>query len=1636
MFIKSFLVLVSCLLLSTVEMFAGTHTWSGAVDGAWSNPANWSSGGRPSNSESSITLIFPPGATRFNTTNNLAGLNIGLIQFTGGGYNLEGFGVGTNLNFIPGALVLNNSVNNTLGATLDLHLLGSANFNSSPGGSLTIESQLFGDGALGIDGGQVTLSCATGTEFTGTTFFLRGTLRLQNGFSFLGSWLSTLAIAGPLVIGTTNLADIAAVQLMESHQIATNANIIINPNGILDLNGKNNTVGDITITGGIIATWNGKLTMNGDLSAPYTPLRDGSISGNLSLGDASRIFHVSGGDFTIRAVISDDGSGRGAPGIIKNGFGNLFLATNNTYAGVTMVNTGILAVAAPQALGTTNSGTVVAAGAELWLSANVVMEPLSLSGSGFAFGAPLFGGGTYTWGGVITLNSAQTAIKSFQGYTLTLSNAIVGPGGLLLNGDGAVMMSGVASNTYAGSTVINGDGELLLNKSLNFNGVTSIPGPLIIGDSDSETNRVQVLTGGQIADSAPIVIHPSGRLELGLTSERIGPLTMAGGQISTIGFGVLNLGADVFATNGGSVIIGNMSLGGATRTFNVDETAVLGIVAAVTDGGAPSGIIKIGTGYLSLWESNSYSGATTINGGRIFLHHDRALGSAGGGTIVNSGGTLSMNDVAVASESLSLSGVGNDTLGSLHIEGNSTWGGPVTLATDTTVYIFQQNASLSITGAVNGPGALTKIRGGTLQLGGSQDNTFAGPLRAEQGTVQLSKTSGASAVSTALIIGNDTDPAETATVQLTANNQIANGTPVVIHKSGHLSLGSFSDTIGVLALTGGKASSGTGTLTLGGDLFATNAVQGGTINGHLSLGGSTRTFHLDADLIMNAIIADGGGNAGITKIGPGTLSMTTPSTYGGVTSINAGGLRLSSTGQPGNTTGHTVIADGAFLYLYAGIIVGGEALHLAGVGPDGLGALRALRTNTWTGPITFTGPTTMRANTPDDRIILSGVISGTGSLTKHGEGVLVLSGFQSNTFAGTTYAEEGLLLLDKSDPFVTAIPDNLVIGATSGTVAIVRWMENDQIQNGGPVRTVTVKSTGSLQLNSYDEQIGALIMDGGTVHSGSGTLTLGGDVTAISESFLGGISGRLSLGGVPREINVYSNVVLQVSASIRDGGLPAGLVKTGRGQLNLNSSNAFSGIFEITEGIVSVADDHALGTSIGGTQISTNGSLQLFANKMAEPFSLDGKGHGELGVIYAYGSNHLSGPVTLAGNSRITSIGTNGLITLSNVVSGPGALEKFGLGMLRLAGNSNNTYSGKTIITDGVLQLAKSNAVAIASPIEIGDGFVVEGPDTLQWLAANQIADNSSILVLSSGRLHLNGFTDTVGSISGLGNIELGPGILSVGANNLSTTYYGLISGIGGSITKIGSGTLTLTENNDFAGLATINGGSLVINGMQPLTAVLVQNGSIFGGTGLVSSITTVAGQVMPGTSPGRLRTGNLQLNNASQFIVELNGTNAGVNYDQIAATGNVGLGNAVLKVLPGFAGAVSNQFTIIRKDSANPVTSTFLGMPQDTLFTVDNNTMFQISYTGGDGNDVVLTQISMPSPPQVSTIALLPNGQIEIKGVGLPNVTYSVEANADLNTSNWIPIGSVAPQGNTLLQFIDASATNYTQRFYRFSWP
>src|SRR5581483_7145316 len=120
--------------------------------------------------------------------------------------------------------------------------------------------------------------------------------------------------------------------------------------------------------------------------------------------------------------------------------------------------------------------------------------------------------------------------------------------------------------------------------------------------------------------------------------------------------------------------------------------------------------------------------------------------------------------------------------------------------------------------------------------------------------------------------------------------------------------------------------------------------------------------------------------------------------------------------RPDGTPSETTVLNGADLRLDGNINVSNESLRLQGTGPTGLAALSSTASTTsWTGDVTLTGDTTV--NVSNGQLTLFGAVKEVGaarSLTKVGDGTLVLGGNAANEYSGTTTVNAGTLRLNKS----------------------------------------------------------------------------------------------------------------------------------------------------------------------------------------------------------------------------------------------------------------------------------------------------------------------------------------------------------------------------------------------------------------------------------------------------------------------------------------------------------------------------------------------------------------------------------------------------------------------------------------------
>jgi hypothetical protein len=194
------------------------------------------------------------------------------------------------------------------------------------------------------------------------------------------------------------------------------------------------------------------------------------------------------------------------------------------------------------------------------------------------------------------------------------------------------------------------------------------------------------------------------------------------------------------------------------------------------------------------------------------------------------------------------------------------------------------------------------------------------------------------------------------------------------------------------------------------------------------------------------------------------------------------------------------------------------------------------------------------------------------------------------------------------------------------------------------------------------------------------------------------------------------------------------------------------------------------------------------------------------------------------------------------------------------------------------------------------------------------------------------------------------------------------------------------------------------------------------------------SGVVAPGASPGILTCSNFNAGTlgAGTLQVELNGTTPGTGYDQLSVQGTVALSGITLSASSlNFVAALSNQFVIINNDGTDVVVGTFNGLAQNSSYYVGDQ-IFRISYTGGDGNDVMLTKIGDVFHPTLSIEAVPPNSVRLLWQTNDPG--FGLQSNTNLATNNWAPV-SPAPVILDAHYLVTNPATG-TQNSYRLFKP
>ena len=583
--------------------------------------------------------------------------------------------------------------------------------------------------------------------------------------------------------------------------------------------------------------------------------------------------------------------------------------------------------------------------------------------------------------------------------------------------------------------------------------------------------------------------------------------------------------------------------------------------------------------------------------------------------------------------------------------------------------------------------------------------------------------------------------------------------------SGSSNLGASVTTTGNQTYTGAVTLSADVTLTTtnNGDVSFSNVVDGDydlQVSTH-GTGDTTFAQAVGANTALNniTITTDEFTAAAIKADGTFSLTNLTASTISGILSeTSALALTKAGVGNLTLTAVHTFTGDTT---ISAGdVIVGGSG---------------QLGSGSYGGAISLASGSTLSFGSSVSQT-LSGVISGDGDVEKvtSAASTLTLSG--DNTYTGGTNVSAGYLQSGSSS------------GASPPT--------------SGPFGTATVTVASGAVLDVNGQTVGNAINLSGTGISENGALinshataaTISGDITLAAHTSVGGAH------------------AVTLSGAISGTGI--NFTKVGASTYTLSGNNTYTGLTTISNGVIAITHNNALGTTAGTTTVASGAALHLSNNiTVAEAITIGGTGISTNGAIRNVAdSNTLSGLITLAADAEIQidtgttlalnvasgnaitgtfnltmdSVGTSSIA--DPIATSTGNLTKTGAGTLTLSGT--NTYTGNTTISAGTLKLtgnlnsATDLVIAPSATLDLQAALTAATLD-LDGTISNT-AGTSSLII--SGTANLGGSITTTGTQTYTGAVTLSGG---------DRILQGSTVNFGGTITGTGSHDLTVTGNLD-----------------------------------------------------------------------------------------------------------------------------------------------------------------------------------------------------------------------------------------------
>jgi autotransporter-associated beta strand protein len=1007
----------------------GQSTWN-TLGGSWSFDFNWDPVAVPASDPTTQLIFGASGATSYTTTNDIGPGTFNLNKLT---VNNTGTGTVT----IAGATTANTLTFGGLNPTLDI--TGTTLFTGLMAGAATVTK--VGSGTFIHD--------SNNTGFTGTLIINEGTF-LNRSTTLAVTNFNPVSIVvndgGTYQFGLANAGN---------PNLPNSTYITINPGGMVswqeaeDFGGFHLQGGTLTLqtaganlVGATVQNWSsgtvtgGAFALAGNAAIVKTTPGTVSVTGSAAINTGTGGLNILDGTISMASAANlgtanvrlGDTAGTTTGtfnylGVSASRAGNFTVDAGNGVINVDSATTsltltgafsgpGNLSKTGPGKLRLTSSldgtGTITASGGTLQVEPVIAAGAFSVAGGATLAVNSGPGSNSFT---TPSLNlAAGTSVLQFDLDTNAVAVAplavITNPNGLLINGTPTLQLTNLQQFANGSYTLLDYDGAPITS---GFN--LSLPGRTL-GNLvyDTANTKIDVSISG--SDTLKWAGGVNSTWDLG-TAPGVGGtnnwrLVSAGTTTNFIDTDTITFDdtATRFDVNLTSTVQPFSTVVNATGNYTIDGPGKISGATALS---------KNGTGTLILGTNNDYAGGTTIAQGTLQLGNGGASGSVIG-TVVLNGGALAFNrsDDYTFTNLLNLAGnvgIVQNGAGLVTI--------PNPLATGINTIDFSGAGNITFGATVSGSGILNKSGTGTLTLL-ANNNTFTGTLNVNGGTVLLEDLGAGGDFGASSIVLNN---GGTFILGPTGNTDMPDTTLVTINQGGLYRI-EQGENYGGVVLNGGELRF-VSTGRTGVNSTAIAPFDGATVY-DLRSGTITTDFSAGSGGVLNQGGTNGLGVLTKTTTGTVTLSGTTTFQAALALQIKEGTLAMGLGNFP---------ATGSALITLGDLATNGT-IRVTGAG-----------TASTARPITLaTGGGTVNVADAGAAVTLSGIVSGSGSFSKTGDGVLVIG--NGNDYTGDTVVTAGTLEANNFLGSATGTGQVVVSGTLSGEGSIITGANKDVLING------------------------------------------------------------------------------------------------------------------------------------------------------------------------------------------------------------------------------------------------------------------------------------------------------------------------------------------------------------------------------------------------------------------------------------------------------------------------------------------------------------------------------------------------------------------------------------------------------------